>query len=78
MDSLAQIEAANDGSAYAALAQALLAQALLAQALLAQALHEIFLHQILIPPDALLRDRPEPTIADRLIGMPVPMVSRES
>jgi hypothetical protein len=73
MDSLAQIEAAHDRSAYAALAQALLAQALLAQAL-----HEIFLHQILIRPDALLRDRPEPTIADRLIGMPVPMVSRES
>jgi hypothetical protein len=68
MDSLAQIEAAHDGSAYAALAQALLAQAL----------HEFVLHQILIRPDALLRDRPEPTIADRLIGMPVPMVSRES
>jgi hypothetical protein len=67
MDSLAQIEAAPDGSAHAALAQ-----------LLAQALHEIVLHQILIRPDALLRDRPEPTIADRLVGMPVPMVSRES
>jgi hypothetical protein len=63
MDSLLQIEAAHDGSAYAALAQAL---------------HEFGLHQILIRPDALLRDRPEPTIADRLIGMPVPMVSRES
>jgi hypothetical protein len=73
MDSLLQIEAAHDRSAYAALAQALLAQALLAQAL-----HEIFLHQILIRLDALLRDRPEPTIADRLVGMPVPMVSRES
>jgi hypothetical protein len=68
MDSLLQIEAAHDRSAYAALAQALLAQAL----------HEFVLHQILIRPDALLRDRPEPTIADRLIGMPVPMVSRES
>jgi hypothetical protein len=73
MDSLAQIEAAHDRSAYAALAQALLAQALLAQAL-----HEIFLHQILNRLVALLRHRPEPTIADRLIGMPVPMVSSES
>ena len=63
MDSLLQIEAAPDGSAYAALAQPL---------------HEYGLHQILNRPDALLRARPEPTIADRLIGMPVPMVSRES
>jgi hypothetical protein len=41
-------------------------------------LHEFDQHQILIRPDALLRERPEPTNADRLIGMPVPMVSRES
>jgi hypothetical protein len=63
MDSLLQIEAAQDGWAHAALAQAL---------------HEFLWHQILNHPDALLRDRPEPTIADRLIGMPVPMVSSES
>ena len=59
MDSLLQIEAAHDGWPYA----------VLAQALLAQALHESCLHQILIRPDALLRDRLEPTIAERLVGM---------
>jgi hypothetical protein len=63
MDSLPQIEAAADGQADAALAQPL---------------HEFAQHQILIRPQTLLRDRPEHTIAGRLIGMPVPMVSRES
>ena len=54
MDSLPQIEAAADSRMDAALAQAL---------------HEFPRHQILIRPQTLLRDRPEPTIAERLIGM---------